>query len=1189
MTVLSAAQIATLVGQPPPTPEQERVVEAPLGPALVVAGAGSGKTETMAARVVWLLANGLVTPEQVLGLTFTRKAAAELAERVRRRLRRLARAAAESGVVLPGAAGLAGGDGDVLGGLARPTIATYNAYASSLVTDHALRLGLDPSARLLGEAAQWQLAHEVVEAWTGDVDTDAATSTVVDAVLALCGALDEHLLTPAQAQDGITEIVEAIAQTPNGPGRRTEPYRDVTTLVRLLGERTRVLDLVATYRDRKRAADAIDFGDQVALAARLARDVPEVAAGERTRFRVVLLDEYQDTSYAQLTLLGALFGDGHPVTAVGDPHQSIYGWRGASAGGLEGFPTSFPHVADDGTRRPADVHVLSTSWRNDRRILDAANVVAGPLRASSTRVDVPVLAARPGAGEGGVHAHVAQTVEDEARAVAEFVAARWRPAGPAGDRVTAAVLCRKRSQFPVLQRALRAAGLPVEVVGLGGLLATPEVVDLVAALQAAHDPSRGDALMRLLTGGRARLGAADLHALGAWAGELAGRSGGRAGRDPGVQADVVDERSIVDALDELPRPGWRSATGRELSATARTRLTGLAASLTALRSHAYLAVPELVAEAERLLGLDIEVAARGGVAPGRARANLDAFRDVAVEFARSADHPTLGGFLAWLDAADVRESGLDMPVAEPDPDAVQIITIHAAKGLEWDVVAVAGLVDGVLPATRTRGKDGPKDSAWLTGLGTLPYPLRGDRHDLPVFAYAGAADHKDLDDRRKQFLLDAGEHEVAEERRLAYVAVTRARADLLLTAAWWGESTGARALSVFLDELAEAGVVGVDGWAEAPEAGATNPRDDLVLSATWPADPFAVDGGPGRRPAVEAAAALVRAALAGTASGAPDAEDERDRADTDADRPRSRWEDLADRLLVERERVRRPDGGVELPAHLSASSLVRLHADPAEFARGLRRPVPREPSPQARRGTRFHAWVESWYGSASLVDVDALPGADDDSVLVDVDEEALRATFLRTPWADRTPLAIEVDIETSVDGYVLRSRVDAVFPDVDAAPPAPASAGAPAARPVVVVDWKTGAPPADPAARASRELQLAVYRLAWSRWTGTPLPLVRAAFCYVGTGETVYPERLLGEDEITTLLRTATGVVDAPVPATSGPADDSVGPALADGPADRGAAVPGRGAPSNVDRGAANAGAPAQGAREADRSVRRRR
>lgn len=1177
MTVrLSAAQIASLVGQPPPTPEQRLVIEAPLAPSLVVAGAGSGKTETMAARVVWLLANGIVEPDQVLGLTFTRKAAGELAERVRKRLRTLARAAAAEGVVLGGS--LDPARGDALAGLSRPTISTYNSYAASVVADHALRLGLDPSARLLGEAAQWQLASEVVEAWSDDLDTDAATSTVVEAVLALSGALDEHLLDAAGARAGVEGILEAIAATPAGTPPR-EPYADVKKLLRSLGERVRVLDLVAEYRTRKRAGDAIDFGDQVALAARLALDVPEVGAGERQRFRVVLLDEYQDTSYAQLTLLGALFGGGHPVTAVGDPHQSIYGWRGASAGGLEGFPTSFPQVREDGTRAPADVHLLSTSWRNDRLILAAANHVAAPLRASATRVAVPVLAARDGAGEGRVHAHVAETLEDEARAVARFVRDRWRPARPGRERVTAAVLCRKRSQFEPLRRALRDAGLPVEVVGLGGLLSAPEVVDLVALLQTAHDPSRGDALMRLLTGARTRLGAADLHALAAWSGELAARHDGRArardraatgggsrggetassstsvdvppttGADAAasgvvVEADAVDERSIVDALDaisELPAAGWTSRGGRTLSAVGRARLGELAATLRVLRAHTYLSVPELVGEAERLLGLDIEVAARAHTSPGRARAQLDAFRDVAVEFARSADHPNLGGFLAWLEAADSRENGLDMPVSEPDPDAVQLITVHAAKGLEWDVVAVAGLVDGGLPATPTQGKDGPKDSAWLTGLGSLPYPLRGDRHDLPTFEYAGAADPKDLEERRRRFVLDAGDHEVAEERRLAYVALTRARSDLLLTAAWWGDGTRVRKVSTFLTELAEAGLVETGGWDKAPGEDGTNPRASLTVSATWPADPFAADpagAGPTRRAHVEVAAEQVRAAMSVLAqepapelSVVPDAGpsadgSRRDRPDGPRGLPTTdgggrsssahRWEVLAERLLAERERARTPSGDVELPAHLSASALVRLEGDPTEFAQHLRRPVPAEPSPQARRGTRFHAWVEGWYGSASLVDVDALPGADDDSAALDLDEHALREAFLATEWANRSPVAVEVDIEISVDGYVLRSRIDAVFPD----PERTIVGGSSDA--VVVVDWKTGAPPKDGAARASRELQLAVYRLAWSRWTGTPVDQVRAAFCYVGAGVTVYPERLLDEAELTRLLHEAT-------------------------------------------------------------------
>lgn len=1096
--MISALLVADLLRRDRPTPEQVAVIEADLAPALVVAGAGSGKTETMAGRVVWLLANGLVEPGQVLGLTFTRKAAGELELRVRRRLRALVRAATERGIELPGGAALGiGGADDPLARLERPAISTYNAYAASLVADHALRLGLEPGTRLLAEAARWQLADEIVESWSEDLGLDNAVTTVVEAVLALSGQLDEHLLTTAEAQAGIVGIVEALETTP-----APRPRADITKIAESLRARGRLLDVVEAYRARKRRADAIDFGDQVAFAARLALDVPEVGAAERDRFRVVLLDEYQDTSYAQLTLLRALFGDGHAVTAVGDPHQSIYGWRGASAGGLERFPEDFAAPAPGGGLAPARVLTLATSFRNDHRVLAAANLVAGPLRARSAArgglVDVPELAAGPQAEDGTVAARMLETMGDEAEAIADFVVAHWRGPGGAGvgphaaadgAPVSAAVLCRKRRQFEAIHAALTARGLPVEVVGLGGLLDTPEVVDLVALLRAAHDPSRGDALMRLLTGARYRIGAADLHALVAWARQLAGRR-----TDAPVAPDAVDERSIVDAVDDLPPAGWRDKDGRRLTAEGRARLADLAEVLRAVRRHTYLPLVELVGHAERLLGLDLELLARPGADPARARIHLDAFTQVADDFARAADAPTLGAFLAWLEAAAEEEDGLEMPVVEPDPHAVQLMTIHAAKGLEWDAVAVAGLVDGILPADPA-SKDGYTSNAWLTDLSALPYPLRGDRRDLPVLEYRGAADVKELDRRRAAFRTAAGEHALAEERRLAYVAITRARHHALLTAHWWGTGSRVRVPSPFLLELVDGGLVGTAGWAPAPEPGTTNPYGEVQPSAPWPADPLP----PERRRALELAAEAVRAAgaQAGSWAAAPDA-----------------WAAQADRLLAERSAATARPGPVELPAALSASAVVRLDRDPEAFATALRRPVPQPPSPQARLGTAFHAWVEGYFGAASLVDVDALPGADDDSLPVTADLERLRESFRATPWADRRPVAVEQEVRTSVDGYVVTSRIDAVFDDVERADVPDG---------IVVVDWKTGRPPEDPAERAARELQLAVYRLAWSRWKGIPLERVRAAFCYVATGTTVYPQHLLDEEGITALLRSVTG------------------------------------------------------------------
>lgn len=1147
---LSAREIAEMLGRPSPTDEQVAVIEAPLEPALVVAGAGSGKTETMAARVVWLIANELVAPEDVLGLTFTRKAAGELTTRVTARLAQLARAQGRptSGLDL----------------LARPTVATYNAYAASLVADHGLRLGIEPGSRLLGEANQWQLAAQVVESWADDLGTDKAVSTVVGAVIALSGALGEHLVGVDEARADLADLVDHLDALPLGEKqkRRTKPIQQ---LIDSVAERGRLLDLVAEYRRRKRVADSLDFGDQIAFAAELARQVPAVGATERARYRVVLLDEYQDTSYAQVELLAGLFADGHAVTAVGDPHQSIYGWRGASASGLARFPERFRTAGG----APAAVRYLSTSWRNDAAVLAAANVTAAPLREqarrSGTGVDVPPLDLRPGAGTGAVTAHVAATVEEEAEAAAEFVASRWRRATrPDGaDRVTAAVLCRARSQFAAVEVALRRRGLPVEVVGLGGLLSTPEVVDVVALLESVHDPSRGDSLLRLLTGPRVNLGAADLHALGSWAADLARADGARPGRpgdaphgapddgagpddvtDPDddaprvVEGDVVDHRSIVDALDDLPEPGRAARDGRALTPDGHRRLTALARLLRELRGVTYLSLPELVVSAERALGLDVEVATAQVLAdalptegagpsappvPGlpsgagvsqRGREHLDAFRDVAASFAQSADVATLGAFLAWLGVAGDQERGLDMPVREPDPDAVQVITAHAAKGLEWDVVAVPGLVDGIFPS-QAESQQGRTDSGWLTDLAALPYHLRGDAEDLPDFTWREAADTKDLAERRDEFRAASGAHRLAEERRLAYVAFTRARRELHLTAHWWGTGSGPRRASPFLAELAEAGVVDGRGWAAPPGPDETNPRDALEVTARWPADepprtpgapgpdgPAPEDPGPGSpREVLRATAAQVTAAARGGAEPRPGVLLD----------PGGRDLVSLTRVLLA-ERADRDAHQVVMPAHVSASGMVRLAADRDAFALQLRRPVPTEPTVHARRGTRFHEWVERFYTSSSLVDVDDLPGAEDGEVPADVDLETLRSRFLDSPWAARTPLAVEVDVETPVGGVMLRSRIDAVFADPDA----PDDGGPPA---VVVVDWKTGREPADAAARSAREVQLAVYRLAWARYTGTPVERVSAAFCYVPTGTTVRPERLLGEAELEALVR----------------------------------------------------------------------
>ncbi len=1090
----SAQSIAQALGNPPPTAQQRAVIQAPMRPLLVVAGAGSGKTETMASRVVWLVANGYVEPDQVLGLTFTRKAATELAERIGRRLRRLAHV----GMWTPAQEQ----DGaEVLGGT--PTVSTYHSYAGRLVREHALRLGVEPESRLLTEAAAWQFAAEVVERHDGPMDEVLfAASTVIAAVVDLAGEMAEHLLVPADLVSLIDRFEARVAGLPKGPSRARAMPKLVAEAMTALRARRQVLPLVEAYITLKRSRDALDFADQMALAATLSQTFPDIGSMERQRFRAVLLDEFQDTSEAQLVLLRHLFvagGEPVPVTAVGDPNQSIYGWRGASATTL----TRFPHEFADGYG-DAQVLPLSTSWRNDNAILLAANITSGPLRAKSS-VQVEVLRPRAEAGPGRLSAARLLTTEAEATHVAGWIAHHWLDGRARPTGVSAAVLCRKRSQFDAVIEALERASLPVEVVGLGGLLSTPEVCDIVALLWVVQDPTRGDQLMRLLTGPWCRLGAADLEGLAIWSRVLQRRHVARAQQARPQEApprvrdqapDSADRLSIVEALDELPPAGWAGPGGSRISAVALKRLVGLRDAIRALRSMTGMPLADLAGEAERALGLDIEVLSRPEHTPTTARAHLDAFADVAASFSGSADRPTLGGFLSWLDAAQAQERGLDKGYVQVSTEAVQVLTVHAAKGLEWDVVAVPGLVEGSFPArssSSTSFKDGhwrmsrSADKGWIGGLSGVPYDLRGDRDGLPALRWRSVADLSALDREVSDFISAGGEHGIDEERRLAYVAFTRARRELLLTAPVWAEPTTPRITSRFLTELVDHRDLGLGPqvWEPLPEPDGdtkpANPRQSQPVSAIWPADPMAA-----RRAQLSSAVQEVRSAMAHLDAG----------GSLEAPEVVGRESEMAI-LLAERDSAAcSRDIQVRVPRHLSASAVVSLAADPQGFARDLRRPMPAAPALAARRGTAFHAWVEQHFARAAFVDLLDLPGSADDDPGGDAELPLMKERFLASQWARRSPEAIEIAIETTVAGMAIRGRIDAVFPRRGGG--------------FTVVDWKTGAKPSGDQARI-RGLQLQAYRLAFARLRGLSMDQVDAAFYYAGTGETVFSDLPDGE------------------------------------------------------------------------------
>ncbi|MFD6238457.1 UvrD-helicase domain-containing protein [Streptomyces diastaticus] len=1189
-------QLKELLGIPF-TPEQTACITAPPAPQVIVAGAGSGKTTVMAARVVWLVGTGQVAPEEVLGLTFTNKAAGELAERVRKAL-------AQAGVTEPeplAPPGAGPEDGHSPG---EPVISTYHAFAGRLLTDHGLRLGLEPSTRLLADATRFQLAARVLREAPGT--HPALTRSFPDLVgdlLALDGELSEHLTAPQRLRRHDEELLETLESTP-----LTNP--DLRKLPEVARARHDLAGLVEQYRTAKRDRDLIDFGDQIALSATLADSHPAVGALLREEFRVVLLDEYQDTSVAQRILLAGLFGHGtgHPVTAVGDPCQAIYGWRGASVANLDDFPEHFP--AADGTA--ATRFSLSENRRSGGRLLDLANTMAAPLRALHTGVEA--LRPAPGAEHDGiVRCALLDTHAQELTWLGDQIAHLVDTGTPPGE---IAVLCRTAGDFGAIQSALVDRDVPVEVVGLSGLLHLPEVADLVAVCEVLQDPGANASLVRLLTGPRWRVGPRDLALLGRRA-RLLVRRDRPDGDDPDRRlaeavegVDPAEVISLADALDTFL--DGSADDGLPFSAEARVRYAQLATELRDLRRSLADPLMDVLHRVLTTTGLEVELSASPQALAARRRETLSNFLDVAASFAAQEKDASLLAFLGFLRTAAQYEKGLDnaLPGGE---NTVKVLTAHKSKGLEWDVVVVPGLVAKQFPSEQGRER-------WTAQPRVLPHPLRGDAATLPG---VGALNAKGL----KAFQEAMRDHQHTEELRLGYVTFTRPRKLLLGSGHWWGPTQKRpRGPSDFLLALHDHCLAGhgeTEVWAERPEADAENPAlAEPTADLAWPLplDPVALS----RR---EAAAATVHAHLdalaadsAGTPTGgnpaaaagpgalletayttdgaddlppAPEPEPEPegeehpeeyeegdweswatarpatptsdgggaagpavpDEAATEAPpsdgteaaartstepRPAAAhqpgpatapadptpeearlihsWDQDLEALQGELLRARADIREVPLPASLTASELMRLAADPEGFAAELARPMPRPPQPAARRGTRFHAWVESRFEDVQLpmLDPDELPGRDAD-IADEHDLEALKEAFEHTEYAHRTPLGVEVPFQLTLAGRTVRGRMDAVY----RIEPGTGDTTDPTTPRYEIVDWKTSH------TRDADPLQLAIYRLAWAEHHRLPLAAVTAAFVHIRTGETVRPRHLPGRREIEHILL---GTVPGPAP-----------------------------------------------------------
>nr|WP_308198388.1 ATP-dependent DNA helicase [Actinomadura terrae] len=703
---------------PPPLDEQQRrVVEHAGGPMLVLAGPGTGKTTTIVEAVVDRIENRGVDPERVLVLTFSRKAAGELRQRITGRLHRTTRT---------------------------PLALTFHGYAFALLRRDAV-LNEEDAPRLLSGPEQLLEVRRLLEGELADGARDWPER--LRAALATRGFAEE-------LRDFTLRAVERQYYSDDLAGLGRLRGRDDWPAIGSFMDRYEqrfALDPVQTY----------DYGELIQRAAGTLVD-EDARIREQDAYDAVFVDEYQDTDPAQEALLQHLAGEGRDLVVVGDPDQSIYGFRGADVRGIQEFPTRFPTL--DG--RPAPVVALRTCRRMGPEILEASRRIARRLPAGSAgAAEHRALLSPDDLEDGEVRAVIADSESQESALVADELRRAHLLDGVPWSRMAVLVRSAVR-QVPVLRRALAQAGVPVVVAGDEvPLVAEPAVRPFLVLLRAALQKGFLDEVVAedLLTGPLGGADALAMRRLKRALRDLEELSGGQRPLGDLLIAAVNDPRELVAVHERVRAPAERVA---HLVETARRT------------AHDGGTAEEVLWEVWRESGqadVLLEQSARGGTRGAAADRDLDAVVALFDHAARFVDRLPQAGPELFVDTIAAQEiAGDTLAEHAPEGEAVRILTAHRAKGLEWDVVVVAGVQEGAWPDVRLRGS--------LLGIEELVEHAAGAEPDGKDAAGASMA-AKMLD----------------EERRLFYVAVTRARKRLVVTAVG-GDDTEERP-SRFLNEL----------------------------------------------------------------------------------------------------------------------------------------------------------------------------------------------------------------------------------------------------------------------------------------------------------------------------------------------------------------------------------------------------
>ncbi len=992
------------------TKEQLLAIRAPLEPSLVLAGAGTGKTSVMSERAIWLIENENISPNEILGLTFTNKAALELKNRIKNRLLNKDE-------------------------FMEPTVSTYHSFALDILRDHGLSIGIDSDLQMISETSRISLAYQTLLNTNFEIKyLENSPRRIAQQIIQLDNQMSEHNLDKSQIIDYSNKLFTEISQT--------KPRVDLINLDKTLKQRIELANLVEEFRSNKLESGFIDFSDQMRFVYQLVRNNLIIKEDLRNNFKAVLLDEYQDTSVIQRMILVEIFGNAHPVMAVGDPLQAIYGWRGASVSNIDNFTNHFPLKTGNSSK----VFNLTSNFRSGLKILEHANSISKSLRDVHKAIDI-LVADKEDSGE--VKIGLYETSEEEALEIVKQIKSLISENKVNYQDIV--ILSRNTKELLPIYDQLIKNEIPAAFSGKQDLADVPEVSEVLSYLRILEDPTHNPSLVKILSGPRFEVSPRDLSLLAEQARTLVKDFSNRKSKSNFEESlkesisgiDVAELAVLSDALKEpgnLPYSSWAKEVFKKLHE-----------ELELLRKFITEPLSDYLYRIMTKTGLLNEVLCSNNFMTQTRYEALMQLQKIAQVFQESTTHAVVRQFIELLDDADELNTGIEFESTNKN-NSVSLMTIHSAKGLEFPYVFITSLTEKIFPSN--------KGSNWITNPSLIPFEIRQDKDVLVQNFKTTSKEFKIYEEKCRQL-------QELEERRLMYVALTRAEKQLVVTGHWWGPTQKkVQGPSIFLKELHQVLLNGhgkILKWHT--EITEENPNIENKLSFTWP------------KP-LDQRQRLARRELANLVIN-PEIVDESKLTEEEnkiLNQIDQEIEVLIKSVQDENLKLRK----VSIPEYLNVTKSIKLIRNSKDFAANLIRPMPHKPIDQSRRGTQFHYWVEKFYAKPVLFDALDIEGSADQSYIDDQALENMKEAFINSAWSKLEPLALEWPFEISIEGRSLRGRIDAVFKNGED---------------ILLIDWKTGQ------IDKSDNLQLGWYRHAWWKSHGTDPKKLKAGFVYVPSME----------------------------------------------------------------------------------------